>query len=432
MAEGGGLENRRGAVPPSDILYNIMSYFYYQFRLYPTQEQAQKINRNIGCARLVYNFLLDDCKKQYQETGKSKIMNLGDVKKREGLEFLNEVDSNALLYARLHLQTAYENFFKNLKKGKVTFPKFHSKKNSKLSYSTYNGKNCIRIEGKTLRLPKIGFVNCRFHRFVEGKIKSATVSQTKTGKYFVSILVEREPKFTERVCDGEKKVLGIDMSIPGFAVYSDGTKPKSFHYFHRSENKLAKQQRRLSKKKLGSKNFEKQRLKVAKIYEKIANQRKDFIEKESFRIAKGFDVVVVEDINLQTMSKNLRFGKSVGDNGFGMFRKRLKSKLEDQLKEFVVADKWFASSKICNVCGYKKADLSLKDREWICPNCGTLHDRDLNAALNLKNYYVRPQWSELKPVEIGNVADKSQDPKKRPIYEAGKIEVLKPQTLTGN
>lgn len=400
-----------------------MSFYTYKFRAYPTPEQAQLIDRTIGCSRFVYNYLLADCKAQYEATGASKIKSVGALKKIEELEFLKEVDALALCNAYLHLQSAYSNFFRNLKKGKVCFPKFKSKKTSKWSYTTNNTSNTIRIEHKGLRLPKVGYVSCKFHRFVEGKIKSVTVTKSRSNKYFVSILVDRKDKITERVWDSEddERILGIDMSIPDFAVYSDGTKPKHMHYYRQSEKRIQKAQRKLSRKQKDSRNREKQRLKLAKAHERAANQRKTFIEMESSRISKEFDVVVVEDINLQAMSRCLHFGKSVNDNGFGLFRVRLDAKMNEQLKTFIVADKWYPSSKLCSCCGSKNKDLQLKDREWDCPICGAHHDRDYNAALNLRGYYVGMQRTKLTPMEIGSVDDRSQDPKKHPINEVGKI-----------
>ena len=398
-----------------------MSFYAYEFRAYPTPEQAQKINQTIGCARKVYNLLLDDCQRQYEESGKFSIMNVGELKKREDLQYLREVDSMALCNSYMHLKASYTSFFRNLKKGKYTPPKFKAKRDSKQSYSTNNINNSIRIEHKGLRLPKLGTVKCKFHRFVEGTIKSVTVKRTKTGKYFFSILVDREDKIVERECDTdyENSVLGIDMSIPNFAVYSDNTKPKIIHYLRNSEEKLARAQKDLSRKQKDSRNWEKQRLKVARIHEKISNQRKNFIETESARIAKEFEAVVVEDIDLQAMSQCLHFGKSISDNGFGYFRTRLETKLNAQLKDFVKADRWYPSSKTCHVCGYVNKGLKLSDREWDCPSCGTHLDRDLNAAINLKNYYIRMQRTNL--VETGSVDDKPNSPKKHPVEEARKV-----------
>ena len=400
-----------------------MSFYTYKFRAYPTLEQAQLIDRTIGCSRFVYNYLLADCKVQYEATRTSKMKTVGVLKGIEGLEFLKEVDTFALCNAYLHLQSAYSNFFRNLKKGKVCFPEFKSKKTSKQSYTTNNTNNSIRIEHKGLRLPKVGYVSCKFHRFVEGKIKSVTVTKSKSNKYFVSILVDRKDKITERVWDSkdDEKVLGIDMSVPGFAVYSDGTKPKYQQYYRQSEERIRKAQRDLSRKQRDSQNREKQRVKLARVYEKVTNQRKAFIEMESSRISKEFDVVVVENIDLQAMSRCLHFGKSICDTGFGLFRTRLDAKMNEQLKTFIIADKWYPSSKLCSCCGSKNKSLKLSDREWDCPTCGTHHNRDYNASLNLKNYYVGMQRTKLTPVETSSVDDRSQDPKKHLVDETGKL-----------
>lgn len=360
-----------------------MSYITYKYRIYPTQEQAELINKTIGCARFVYNTLLADCKKQYEETGKSKIKTPASLKTE--YEWLKEVDSFALCNVQLHLQTAYKNFFTK----KSGFPEFHSKHKSAMTYTTNNNVGQIRIEKGKLRLPKVGLVKIVLHRFCKGTIKSVTVSKTKTNKYFVSILTEQQPAVIEKDITQEK-VLGIDMSFKELAVYSDGMKAKYPMYYRKSQRKLSHAQRNFSRTKVGSKRHEKARLKVARVYEKISNQRKDFLNKESYRIATTYDIVVIEDINMRSLAnKGMRNGKTVNDIGFGEFKQMLEYKLNRNLGQLIKADKFYPSSQLCSVCGFKNiAVKNLNVREWDCPECNTHHDRDVNAALNLVKYYT--------------------------------------------
>lgn len=355
----------------------------YKYRIYPTQEQAELINKTIGCVRFVYNALLADAKKQYEETGKSKIKTPASLKTE--YEWLKEVDSLALCNSQLHIQTAYKNFFNKTAK----FPEFHSKRKGKQTYTTNSVNGAIRIEKGKLKLPKLGLVKIVLHRFCKGKIKSVTISRTPTNKYFVSILTEQMPEVIEKDTTNEK-VLGIDMSYKELAVYSDGTKAKYPMFYRKSQRKLAHVQRNFSRTQKGSKRHEKARLRVASVFEKISNQRKDFLDKESARIAKEYDVVVIEKLNMRSMAnKGMKNGKTVNDIGFGMFRDMLRYKLNRNLGQLIEADRFYPSSQLCSKCGFKNiAVKNLSVREWDCPICGTHHDRDVNAAINLKNYYT--------------------------------------------
>lgn len=386
----------------------------YKYRIYPTQGQAELINKTIGCARFVYNTLLADCKKQYEETGKSKIKTPASLKSE--YKWLKEVDSFALCNVQLHLQTAYKNFFSK----KSGFPEFHSKHKSAMTYTTNNNAGQIRIEKGKLRLPKVGLVKIVLHRFCKGTIKSVTVSKTKTGKYYASILTEQTPTVIEKDITQER-VLGIDMSFKEMAVYSDGTKAKYPMYYKKSQRKLAHVQRNFSRTKVGSKNHEKARLKVARVYEKISNQRKDFLDKESYRISQNYDVVVVEDINMRSMGNHKRHGgKTVADISFGMFRTMLEYKLAQNLGQLVKADKWFPSSQLCHVCGFKNIEVkNVNIREWTCPECGTHHDRDINAAINLSTV-ATTGIQGYKPEACGEVLKLSM---KATSIEAGKVVV---------
>lgn len=360
-----------------------MAYKAYKYRIYPAPQQAELINKTIGSSRFVYNMLLADAKEQYEKTGKSKVRTPKFLKDR--YEWLKEVDSLALCNAQIHLQTAYRNFFSRTGR----FPKFHSKHSPSQSYTTNNNAGQIRIEKGKLRLPKLGLVDIVLHRLCKGKIKSVTVSRTPTGKYFASILTEQEPEIIEKDISQEK-VLGIDMSFKELAVYSDGTKAKYPMFYRKAQRKLVHVQRNFSRTKTGSKRHEKARLRVARAYEKVSNQRKDFLDKESHRIATSFDTVVVEDINMRSLAnKGMRNGKTVSDIGFGTFSSMLAYKLARRLGKLVKADRFYPSSQLCSMCGFR--NIAVKDlsvREWTCPECGASHDRDINAAINLKNYYT--------------------------------------------
>lgn len=360
-----------------------MAYKAYKYRIYPAPQQAELINKTIGSSRFVYNMLLADAKEQHEKTGKSKVRTPKFLKDK--YEWLKEVDSLALCNAQLHLQTAYRNFFSRT----GSFPKFHSKHSPSQSYTTNNNAGQIRIEKGKLRLPKIGLVNIVLHRLCKGKIKSVTVSRTPTGKYFASILTEQEPETIKKDISQEK-VLGIDMSFKELAVYSDGTKAKYPMFYRKAQRKLAHVQRNFSRTKAGSKRHEKARLRVSRAYEKVSNQRKDFLDKESHRIATSFDTVVVEDINMRSLAnKGMRNGKTVSDIGFGTFSSMLAYKLARRLGKLVKADRFYPSSQLCSMCGFR--NIAVKDlsvREWTCPECGASHDRDINAAINLKNYYT--------------------------------------------
>lgn len=354
----------------------------YKYRLYPNKEQQSFFDKTIGCVRFIYNLMLSDKIKHYKETGLS-LQNTPAHYKDE-YEWLKEVDSLALANAQQNLNSAYKNFFARIKKGvkEVGFPKFKSKKKAKWSYTTNNQKGTIAVEGTKIKLPKIGLVNVRLHRQIPKHyvIKSATITKTRTNKYYVSVLVEYENQVSPKDIE---TVVGLDFSMRELYVASDGSSANYPRYFRLIQEQLVKEQRSLSRKKYGSRGYEKQKLRVTKVHEKIANQRADFLHKKSRELVDQYDMVCIEDLNMQAMSQCLKFGKSVMDNGFGMFTSFLKYKLEDQGKKLFVIDKWFPSSKMCSSCGQIKEDLQLSDRMYSC-DCGLEIDRDLNASINIK------------------------------------------------
>ena len=354
----------------------------YKYRIYPNQSQVILINKTFGCCRFIYNKMLEDKISYYQET-KLSLKNTPAQYKQE-FEWLKEVDSLALSNEQLHLQTAYNNFFRNPKTG---FPKFKSKKFDKKSYTTNCVNNSIRIISQNhIQLPKLGVVRFIEHRRIPKDyiIKSATISQSASGKYYISILTEYGYEIPIISLDKSKSI-GLDYSSHDFYVDNQNRSPENFqHLYRNSESKLAKEQRKLSHMKLHSANYEKQKIKVATVHEKIKNQRKDFIEKLSYSLSQNYDVVCVEDINLKNIAQSLNLGKSTNDNGFGMFKTRLQQKLELKGKKFIKIDKWFPSSKLCRFCGCINSDLKLSDRAWTC-GCGQTLNRDENAAINILN-----------------------------------------------
>lgn len=356
----------------------------YKFRIYPTTEQAILIQKTFGCVRFIYNHMLHDKMEYYKETGEN--LKRTPAQYKTTFQWLKEVDSLALANAQLQLNTAYQNFFKRPECG---FPKFKSKRHPKKSYTTNCVNQNIRLEHNILRLPKLGLVKVKQHREIpEGwAIKSVTVSQSATGKYYASILFEYESQVTEREL---KTFLGLDFSMKELYVDSEGHYGNYPRFYRKSEEKLGKEQRKLSHMEKGSSNYKKQRQKVAKIHEKIANQRKDFLHKESRRMADAYDGICIEDLDMRAMSKSLHFGKSVHDNGWGMFTIFLSYKLAEAGKRLIKVDRFFPSSQLCSNCGYQNKDVKdLSVREWVCPICGKRHDRDENAAVNIKNEGMR-------------------------------------------
>ncbi|WP_078409976.1 RNA-guided endonuclease TnpB family protein [Priestia abyssalis] len=358
----------------------------YKFRLYPTKEQEILFAKTFGCVRFVYNKMLAERKEQYEQfkDDKEALNNLKfptPAKYKKEFEWLKEVDSLALANAQMNLQKAYKNFFSNNAK----FPKFKSRK-AKQSYTTNVVNGNIALLDGYIKLPKLKKVKIKQHREIPDahKIKSCTISKTKTGKYYVSILTEYEKEITKIEI---KNVVGLDFAMDGLFVDSEGEKANYPKYYRQTEEKLAKEQRILSRRKKDSKRWNKQRIKVAKLHEKVANQRKNFLHHQSKNLANIYDAVIIEDLNMQNMSHSLKFGKSVADNGWGMFTTFLQYKLKEQGKQLLKIDKWFPSTKMCSNCGTVK-EMMLSERTYQC-SCGYTGCRDHNSAINIKNEGIR-------------------------------------------
>ena len=356
----------------------------YKFRIYPNAEQQIILTKTFGCVRFIYNRMLSDKINHYEET-KQKLNNT-PAQYKSKFPWLKEVDSLALANAQMNLQTAYNSFFRNTKIG---FPKFKSKKSNRRSYTTNCVNGNISIDNGFLKLPKVGLVKLKQHRLILSnyKLKSVTISQTPSGKYYASVLFEYENKIPEQELHD---FLGLDFSMHGLYKDSNGNEPAYPRYYRQAEERLKREQRKLSLMQKGSKNRSKQRIKVANLHEKVANQRKDFLHKQSRQIVNAYDCVCIENLDMKAMSQSLNFGKSVADDGWGMFVTFLKYKLEETGKRLVKVNSFFASSQICNVCGYKNtATKNLSIRAWDCPECGTHHNRDINAAINIRNEGMR-------------------------------------------
>lgn len=358
----------------------------FKFRLLPNQIQTDLLIKTFGCCRFVYNKMLEDKINYYQETKKS--LSVTPAKYKQEFEWLKEVDSYSLCNEQMNLQTAFNNFFRN---PKIGFPKFKSKKTDKSSFTTSNVNNVIRVsENHRIHLSKLGWVNFKEHRKIptDYRIKSATITKTPSGKYYISVLTEYEYEIPKRVLD-KNKSLGLDYSSHEFYVDNQGRSPENLHHYYRDlQGKLAFHQRKLSHMVRGSNNYMKQKIVVARIHERISNQRKDFIEKESTKLANLYDIICLEDIDLSNIAQSLNLGKSTLDNAFGMFRTRLEQKMTLQGKLVIKIDKWFPSSKLCRFCGCINKDLKLSDRVWKC-ECGETLNRDENAAINILNEGLR-------------------------------------------
>lgn len=355
----------------------------YKFRIYPNKTQINLIQKTFGCVRFVYNHFLDKRIKAYENDKTtltySKCSNELTKLKQE-LVWLKEPDKCSLQNALKNLDTAYQNFFNRTEAG---YPKFKSKKNRHRSYKTNCTNNNIAFAGNRIKLPKIGKVKIRDKQIPQGRIINATVSQTPSGKYFISLCCTdvEKPAFVRT-----DKYVGIDLGIKDFAITSDGDKYSNHKYLKQSLIKLAKLQRELSRKTKGGSNWDKARMKVARLQEKIANQRRDYLNKLSTKLVNKYDVICLEDLQVKNMVKNHKLAQSISDVSWSEFVRQLSYKAEWYGKELVKIDKFFPSSQTCHVCGHINKDTKdLGIRKWICPNCTTEHDRDINASINILN-----------------------------------------------
>ena len=352
-----------------------------KFRIYPNKEQENLILQTLGCCRLIYNKGLDMRDKAYKNGDKANYTQtsamLTNLKKDDNFDFLKLVDSIALQQSLRDLDRAYQNFFKK----RAKFPQFKSKHDNRQSYRTLNQGDNIRIVGNYLKLPKIGYVKVKRSMDV-GHINNVTIEKTPTGKYFVVLNVNFEPEFKQN--NGSS--VGIDVGLKEFYTDSTGNKIDNPKYLEKSEEKLKREQRRLSRKQKGSKNRNKQRIRVARAYEKVTNQRNDFLQKESTRLVRENQTIAIEDLNIKGMMRNHRLAKAISSVSWSKFFTMLEYKAIWYGNTIIRVPTFYPSSQICSCCGYKNPIVkNLSVREWECPNCHAKHDRDTNASINILN-----------------------------------------------
>lgn len=360
----------------------------YKFRIYPTKQQEILIAKTVGCSRFVFNRFLGQWNDTYKETGKGLTYNscsaeLTQLKKE--FVWLKEVDSTALQSSLKNLSNSYTRFFKKQNQA----PRFKSKKNPVQSYTTKHTNGNIEAVDNKIKLPKLGFVRFAKSREVEGRILHATIRRNPTGKYFVSILAETEVQPLEKT----ESSIGIDLGITAFAILSDGRMIDNNKFTTKMEKKLKREQRKLSRRALNAKNkginlldaknYQKQKCKVARLHEKVRNQRDDFLNKLSTEIIKNHDIICMEDLNTKGMLRNHKLAKSISDVSWSAFVTKLEYKAKWYGKTIVKISRWFPSSQICSDCGHQDGKKSLEIRDWTCSVCHEHHDRDINASKNI-------------------------------------------------
>ena len=356
----------------------------YEIRIYPNARQRELIERTFGCARWVYNRCLETRKAEYERTGRSpsvyQLQKLVTAWKRTDAPWLGEVDSHALQQAAVNLGRAFDGFFRRCRAGgKPGYPRFKSKRDARQSYRTNWGISVP--DARHVKLPIIGVVKARVSRPVEGRVLNATVKRVPSGKYFCVLCCTDCPE--PEAAPGAIAVLGIDAGVHDLMARSDGVKVASPKALARGERKLAREQRRLSRKRKGSASRRKQKRKVARIHERIANQRKDALHKATTEAVRESQAIAVEDLNVRGMEKNRRLAKSVSDASMSEMARQLEYKCAWHGRRFVKVSRWYPSSKMCSTCGHVLEELPLSVRAWTCPVCGASHDRDLNAAVNI-------------------------------------------------
>ena len=371
----------------------------YRYRLYPTSEQVVFLNKNIGCSRFIYNWGLNKKIESYQTTGRSPscfdlAKELKNLKKE--YEWLSEVGNDSLQYALRNLDNAFQRFFKQ-KKG---FPKFKSKKGNRNGFQTYQGTN-IDFINKTIDIPKCKKIPVRIDRIFDGEYTGCRITKVPSGKYYVSFQVDDGKLLPEKPKPDIKKSIGIDLGLKNFATISTGEKISHPKHIYQSQKKLELEQRRLSKKQKGSKNRDKQRIKVARVHERITNQRKDFIHKLSSRLIAENQSIVIEDLSVGNMIKNHNLARSISDSGWYEFRRQLEYKSDWYGKNLITIGRFEPSSKMCT-CGAINKELKLSDRIWTCRVCGNTHDRDILASQNILRFGFTGRGTSEEPVEPPN------------------------------
>lgn len=378
----------------SEVLHKVV-----QVRLYPSLEQQSQLSQTFGCARWWWNYALNKSIEVYKQTGKGlgrSALNafLPELKGASDTAWLSECYSQVLQATTLNLTTAYKNFFDK----RAGFPKFKSKHGKQSIQYPQN----VKIVDDNVKLPgSIGIVKAKIHRPIKGKIKTVTVSKTPSGKYFASILTEVEGENLSTT-EGFGKIYGIDLGLKHFAVVTDGEKVSKYDnpkHFAKHEKNLKRKQQKLARKQKGSKSRNKYRKAVAALYERVSNSRQDFLHKLSYKLVSDSQAVIVENLHVKGMVRNHNLAKAISDVGWGTFTNFLAYKLERKGGKLVEIDRWFPSSKLCSNCFYQVTEMPLDLREWTCPRCGTHHDRDGNAAINIRAEGIRMLAVEMLKAE---------------------------------
>jgi putative transposase len=357
-------------------------------RLYPTDEQIQVLAQHFGCARWWWNYGLNQCIETYKATGKGLSQSglnslLPKLKKEKETQWLGDCYSQVLQSVSLNLSRAYQNFFE----GRAKYPRFKSKHHRQ----SIQYPQKVKQVDETLKFPgNLGSVKAKIHRPLDGVIKTVTVSKCPSGKYYASVLMEYEGNYPESKNEG--KAVGIDLGIKDFAITFDGEKISKYpnpRHLSKSEKKLAVKQRIAARKNQGSNRRRKANRTLARVYEQVSNVRQDFLHKLSRKIVNNYQVVIVENLNIKGMVRNHQLAKAISDTGWGTFVNFLSYKLERSSGKLVEINRWFPSSKLCSNCHYQISELPLDVRTWTCPSCGTHHDRDANAAMNIRAEGIR-------------------------------------------
>lgn len=396
----------------------------YIYRIYPNEEQKVLFAKTFGCVRFVYNWALETKKKAWEEEKKNlscyDLQKLMTATLKKEYEWLYEVSNHALQFSIKNMDKAYINFFKYGAK----FPNF-KRKADRLSFHS-NLTHSVDFNRGMLHISKIRNIKTVFHRTFKGTIKDVTISKEKDGRYYASILVDTAAQPLPKKPIERETTIGIDTGLKTFAVCSNGEEFETPHFQRKQKRKLKLLGRRLSKKQKGSRAFNRTKLRIARVHSKIARQRLDYQHKITHRLTHENQVgtICVEDLNVRGMVRNKHLAYDISDTSIGEFYRQLKYKCEWYGINYIEIGRFEPTSKTCSVCGWKYKDLKLRERSWVCPECGTHHDRDLNAAINIREFGLKAlllEREEVKPAECPLVDDRSSEPKKQRYCEAGKV-----------